>query len=62
MRFYPRNALSRADALGGPGHIGNHGPTPQAASGASTVALDRDIRYKPAVVASAVLKEYGGTK
>lgn len=56
MRFYPRNAKSRADALGGPGHIGNHSQPSKAEN------LDRLKRYDPAVVAANVLAAYGGSK
>jgi hypothetical protein len=55
MRYFPRNAQSRADALIGPGHVANHGISDQ-----KTMA-DRALRYKPALDLGTVRKEYGGT-
>lgn len=54
MRFYPRADQSRKDALGGTGHIGNHGP-----SDLKTMT-DRMKRYDPAVNVNSVLQVYGG--
>lgn len=56
MRKYPRNVQSRADALAGSGHIGNHSQPSQAE------AMDRLTRYDPAVLAANVAAAYGGTK
>ena len=56
MRFYPRNAKSRADALKGSGHIGNHEPADY------QTKQDRLLRYDPAVDLTTTLDEYGGTK
>lgn len=56
MRFYPRNAQARADALAGPGHIGNHSQPSKAEN------LDRLTRYDPAVNSANVLAAYGGAK
>lgn len=55
MRHYPRNAQARADALAGPGHIGNHGPADKA------TLLDRAKRVDPAVDAGNILAAYGGS-
>lgn len=55
MRFYPRSAKTRADALLGPGHIGNHGEA-QKLTQADTLK-----RYKPGIDLGTVRKEYGGT-
>lgn len=56
MRFYPRNAQARRDALAGSGHIGNHSMSDQGAE------RDRLIRRDPAIDLSKVAKVYGGTK
>lgn len=56
MRFYPRNKQARADALAGPGHIGNHSQPDLAA------AADRLKRYDPAVDLTKVEDAYGGSK
>lgn len=56
MKRYPRNAQSRADALNGSGHIGNHGPQDH------KLAQDRLLRYHPETNLTQVLKEYGGSK
>lgn len=56
MRFFPRNAQARADALAGPGHIGNH-DVPDLKT-----AWDRLKRYDPAVNSANVLAAYGGVK
>lgn len=55
MRFYPRNAQARADALAGPGHIGNRSQPSLAEN------MDRLNRYKPALNANTVLAAYGGS-
>jgi hypothetical protein len=56
MRFYPRNAQSRRDALAGKGHIGQHSQPSLAEN------LDRLKRYDPAVSSANVAQAYGGTK
>jgi hypothetical protein len=56
MRFFPRNAKSRADALGGSGHLGNHGAQDR------QTAADRLKRYDPSVDLTKVEDEYGGSK
>lgn len=56
MRFYPRSAKSRADALAMGGHIGQHSTPDQKSN------FDRLKRYKPAVQAVNVLIVYGGSK
>lgn len=57
MYNYPRNSKSRADALAGSGHIGNH-----TAGGTFQEKQDRLLRANPGLDLSTVLVEYGGTK
>jgi hypothetical protein len=56
MHNYPRNSKSRADALAGSGHIGNH------SAGTFQEKQDRLLRENPGLDLSTVLVEYGGTK
>jgi hypothetical protein len=55
MRNYPRQLLSRSDALAGPGHIGNHRPAD------FQTQQDRLLREQPGLSVSSVWAVYGGT-